>query len=162
MSRRILKSDFIISLAAFLIAYYIRFVGVTTKWKVINGHILESYRHKSFIVAFWHGRILMIPYLVPRKAKANVVISTHSDGELIARVQAYFGFNVIRGSSFNKNKTKNKGGYTAIREMIRARARGEVIAITPDGPRGPARKVGAARSKSLKCWNCRLYLLHFR
>jgi lysophospholipid acyltransferase (LPLAT)-like uncharacterized protein len=52
-----------------------------------------------------------------------------------------FGFGLVRGSS-------SKGGAAALREMNRLLADGNDIAITPDGPRGPAEvaKIGVALS----------------
>ncbi len=148
LSKRILKSKFIISLGAWLIAAYIRFVGITTKWHRIEHTNLEEWRGKAFLLAFWHGRLLMIPYCTPRKVKANILISNHSDGEIIAQVQEHFGFGSIRGSS-GKNG-KQKGGSEAIRGMIAAKERKEAIVITPDGPRGPAKKVSATTVKIAK------------
>lgn len=141
LSKRILKSKWFIGFAASLIAAYIRFVGITTRWKVINGDVLKKdFRGKPFILTFWHGRLLMIPYCAPRGYRANVLNSPHSDGELMVQTLRRFGFGTIRASSGSKGKTKN--GMHAIKEMIKAKQRNEPIAITPDGPKGPARKVG--------------------
>ncbi len=141
LSKRILKSHAFISVAASLIAAYIRFVGITTRWKVVNGDILKKdFRGKPFILTFWHGRLLMIPYCAPRGYRANVLNSPHSDGELMVQTLRRFGFGTIRATSGSKGKSK--GGMKAIKEMIRAKQRNEPIAITPDGPKGPARKVG--------------------
>jgi len=135
-----LRSALFTSIAAWLIAVYIRFVGVTTKWKVIRGEILEKeYFSRPFIMTFWHGRTMMIPYCAPRGLKASVLSSRHGDGQLMAKVQQNFGYNSIYGSSYVKGK--DKGGSAAIRGMIRAKQRGELIGITPDGPHGPPRKV---------------------
>jgi len=141
LSKRILKSRAFIGFAASLIAAYIRFVGITTRWKVINGDVMEKdMRGKPFILTFWHGRLLMIPYCAPRGYRANVLNSPHSDGELMVQTLKRFGFGTIRATSGSKGKSK--GGMKAIKEMIRAKQRKEPIAITPDGPKGPARKVG--------------------
>ena len=131
--KKILKSSFGTSCLAFFIASYVRFIGYTTRWKVANAEVLRSYVGKPVIVALWHGRLLMIPHHSPR-AKANALISNQGDGELIAKVQKYFGYGTIRGST-------SRGGVAAIREIIKAAEKGEALIITPDGPRGPARKV---------------------
>lgn len=142
LHKRLLKSPSVIRFGAVLITFYIKFVGLTTRWKVINGHVIEKdYRYKPFIIAFWHGRLLMIPYLTPKGAKGHVLSSKHRDAAMIAAVQKKFGFDMIWGSSRGKTG-KDKGGSGAIRQMVRAKRKGEAIAITPDGPRGPARKVG--------------------
>lgn len=85
-------------------------------------------------MALWHGRLMMVPCFIPSNIHKNVVVSTHSDGEIIARVQKYLRVKTIRGST-------NKGGIGAVREIMKKLHSGESVAITPDGPRGPARKV---------------------
>ena len=152
LKKRILKSSAVIGLAAFLLAIYIKFVGKTTKWKVINPQAIQNARevhNNSFIVVFWHGRLMMIPIMAPKDIQPHVLISRNSDGELISRIQAAFGFKSIRGSSAKACRSE-KGGITAIREMLKIKEKAEVIAITPDGPRGPARKVSPNTLEILK------------
>jgi lysophospholipid acyltransferase (LPLAT)-like uncharacterized protein len=84
------------------------------------------------IYAFWHGQMLPVIALHRREAVA-VLISTHRDGERLARVAKRFGFGSIRGST-------TRGGATALRAMHRALAGGVRVVITPDGPRGPAKR----------------------
>jgi len=134
-----LKSRTFIGFAASLIAAYIRFVGITTRWKVINKDGLKDFAGKPFILTFWHGRLMMIPYCCP-KYPAKVLNSPSSDGELITQTMKHFGFGAIRATSGSKGKAK--GGMKAIKEMIQAKKDNQPIAITPDGPKGPPRKVG--------------------
>ena len=62
-----------------------------------------------------------------------MMISTHGDGELITRVISYFGLKNIRGSS----RRGAHGAYKAAFEIGESDAN---LCITPDGPKGPARK----------------------
>jgi len=92
---------------------------------------------KPIIVAFWHGNLLMQHYLYKKarpKRKVWVMISEHFDGELIARTISFFGVGAVRGSS-------KKGGAKALIAALRKLKMGDDIAITPDGPRGPALSV---------------------
>ncbi|MFQ6079411.1 MAG: lysophospholipid acyltransferase family protein, partial [Thermodesulfobacteriota bacterium] len=82
---------------------------------------------------FWHGRLLLMPTGYRGKGVA-IPISLHQDGELISRTVRYFGFKSIRGST-------TRGGFSAMREMLKASEDGYDIAITPDGPRGPRYRV---------------------
>ncbi|MCE3231935.1 MAG: uncharacterized protein K0R98_192 [Rickettsiaceae bacterium] len=90
---------------------------------------------KPFIIAFWHGRLLMMPpFAASHRAPIHVLISTHNDGELIAKVTQHFKVGVIRGSS-------KKEGLSAIRSVFRILKKNEIASITPDGPRGPRMRV---------------------
>ena len=84
-------------------------------------------------MAFWHSMILMssFPY---RGNGIHVLVSRHGDGELIGRVIQHFGFFLVRGSS-------SKGGKEALHELVTLIRRNRDVAITPDGPRGPAEEV---------------------
>ena len=154
LSKRILKSNQFMGLVATLASWYIRFVGITTRWKVTNAGVLGAHAGKPWILAFWHGRSLLVPYCTmpycypkPGMNIANVLVSNSSDGEIQARIQQKFHFKLIRGSTRKAGKLEDKGGSRAIREMIKAKARNEVIVFSPDGPRGPLRKVNGQVTK---------------
>ena len=63
-----------------------------------------------------------------------MLVSTHQDGEYIARVIHGLGFGTSRGSS-------TRGGIRALRELIQAGNDRLDLGITPDGPRGPSEQV---------------------
>ncbi len=88
---------------------------------------------ERIIVALWHGRLLMMPFVHPQKPTA-ILISQHRDGEYISRIARILGLQVIRGSA-------TRGGVRAFKQMIRALQGGLDVAITPDGPKGPRAKV---------------------
>ena len=81
------------------------------------------------ILAFWHAQQLMIPAGY-RGTGANVLISQHGDGEIIARIIAHFGHEAVRGSS-------TRGGAGALRALIKLGRAGKDLVVTPDGPKGP-------------------------
>ncbi|MBI4185238.1 MAG: lysophospholipid acyltransferase family protein [Proteobacteria bacterium] len=83
-----------------------------------------------FIIAFWHGRLMMMPYIWRRGVPVHALISHHRDGRLLSRTIAHFGYATIAGSS-------SKGALGAVRAMADRIEAGESVAITPDGPRGP-------------------------
>lgn len=90
----------------------------------------ELYRKgHRLIIAFWHGRQLMMP-LTYRGSGAHILISQHRDGELIHRIVSRFGFRSVRGST-------TRGGVMALRELIRLGRSGVDLVMTPDGPKGP-------------------------
>ena len=90
-------------------------------------------RGERCILALWHSRLLPLAY-THRNRSIAVLISRHRDGELIARILARLGSLAARGSS-------TRGGEEGIREMLRHAEEGRLLAITPDGPRGPSLQV---------------------
>lgn len=89
---------------------------------------------KPCIYALWHGHQCCI-FGVEDKAHLNVLISRSIDGEIIARATEKLGFKTIRGS---KGK---KGSVEATMQLIDKLKNGECIAMTVDGPKGPAFEV---------------------
>jgi lysophospholipid acyltransferase (LPLAT)-like uncharacterized protein len=87
---------------------------------------------ERYIYAIWHENILLPLYQFSR-ADVWVILSRHGDGELLNEVGRHIGLKAVRGST-------NRGGVEAIRQMLRVAQRAHV-AITPDGPRGPRRKI---------------------
>lgn len=108
-----------------------RVIRIRTKG---DDQVDELYRlGKRIIIAFWHGRQLMMP-LAYRGAEAHILISQHRDGELIHRVVSRFGFRSVRGSS-------TRGGVAAFRRLIQLGRSGADLVVTPDGPKGPRQVV---------------------
>ncbi len=97
------------------------------------------------ILCFWHARIPMSPLTWPQdpgRQDMRALISRSADGEFIAQTVEKLGFPAIRGSSTKKtDPAKNKHGEQAFRDMIKWVKDGGGIAITPDGPRGPAERM---------------------
>jgi lysophospholipid acyltransferase (LPLAT)-like uncharacterized protein len=102
-------------------------MGVTVRGE---GAVDTLYREgQHIILAFWHGRQLMIPLAYHGK-EVHILISRHRDGELISRIMSRFGYHSVRGSS-------TRGGTAALRQLIKLGRSGVDLAITPDGPKGP-------------------------
>ena len=137
--RRFRKSDGLRTVACRLIALYIRFVWATGRWEIRNSALAERlWQEKTpFILAFWHGRMLVLPAMWPRSSPMHMLISMHRDGEIIARAIGYFGIGTVRGSAAKPGSNKDKGGAAALRGMLKALKGQEYVGITPDGPRGP-------------------------
>ena len=105
----------------------------TNRWAVEGEEWPRRLRARgaAFILAFWHGRLLMIPMAWQRLAPMHMLISAHRDGRIIADAVTYFGVQSIAGST-------RRGGSAALRRMLKRLEAGECVGITPDGPRGPA------------------------
>jgi lysophospholipid acyltransferase (LPLAT)-like uncharacterized protein len=84
---------------------------------------------ENVIFAFWHS-FMLVPAYTARNLGIKIMISQHTDGEYITRVVERLGFTTIRGST-------TRGGAKALLKMIKDSKEGTVLAITPDGPKGP-------------------------
>lgn len=118
-------------------ANYIRLVHASGAWQSVGAETPERFwrEGRSFILAFWHGRLLMMPYCWKKGAPMHMLISRHRDGEIIAETIRHFGLGTVRGSS-------RRGGGAALRAMLKALKSGAHVGITPDGPRGPRMRAG--------------------
>lgn len=99
-------------------------------------HIIEfgNQYKKPCIYAMWHSDQFAI-YGVKNRAEVNFLISTSSDGDIVAAGCESLGFKTVRGSS------KRRGAVEASLQMIEKLKEGECVAITVDGPRGPLHTV---------------------
>lgn len=88
---------------------------------------------RHFIYAFWHQRAPFFAYTHSHD-NTSVLVSRSQDGEIIAQLLRLSGIGTCRGSS-------SRGAQAATREMIETISSGQDLAFTPDGPKGPARKV---------------------
>ena len=84
------------------------------------------------IFLFWHEYIPVPFYLRPH-ARIALLVSRHTDAELLSQAARLVGFQTVRGST-------GRGGTTALRELFE-KGRRINLAITPDGPRGPRRQL---------------------
>ena len=100
-------------------------------------HLPSTVPEEPVVFAFWHGDLLLMPYLYYRfrdVPHANVLISDHFDGRIIAAIMRYFKLGTIHGST-NRNAAK------VLIAAMRSLKEGYDIGITPDGPRGPRHEV---------------------
>ena len=137
--KKILRTKLGYSIICWIGAKYIKFVSITNKWSFINKKYVENLwkKNESFILCFWHGRLLMMPLSWNKKKKINVLISSHPDGQLLSKTVEHFNIETIVGSS-------SKGGSEAVRNIIKSLKSGVSIGMTPDGPRGPRMKINSA------------------
>ncbi len=84
------------------------------------------------IYLFWHEYILF-PLFMRGHCNLTMLLSRHQDAEILSHVARHMGFGLVRGST-------SRGGVAALRELVR-QSRAMHLAITPDGPRGPRRRM---------------------
>ena len=124
-----------VRLLSFLAFLFIRALRMTMRIRHVGREHLERLEceGRNYILAFWHGRLLMMPYLYTGD-RMRILISRHKDGEYIAHTMSWFGHRSIRGST-------TKGGTVALKQVVRALRSGMDVGFTPDGPRGPRHRV---------------------
>lgn len=136
-------------IAALLVYIPTKLIYLSCRKKIIRSTDLQELdaNNKPYIFVFWHGRLLPMGLVRPRSRIFYAVISRHGDGQFIADIMKFMGVKSIRGSTNRKIgehrkglPSKNRGGFHVIRESIRILERGDCLAVTPDGPRGPGFK----------------------
>lgn len=146
MLKRFLRHPRTLAAAASLLGRYLRLVAASTRWSVHGRETLEPLRGRPLIGAFWHEQ-LAIGHAVGwdwsgsrDETGITVLVSQHRDGRLIGDIVSHVGIGAAYGSS-------RRGGVTVFREAQRLLAENRIVAITPDGPRGPRRvaQPGVAR-----------------
>ncbi|WP_297801527.1 lysophospholipid acyltransferase family protein [uncultured Brevundimonas sp.] len=143
---RPLRNPLIQRTAAFLLSEWFRFCYATIRWEHENSHLAEEIWDKGggVLIAFWHSRLGLAVASWPqdRAQPARGMVSLSADGEFIAKAMARLGIPAVRGSSSNKDKKEAaKGGTQALRDGLKYLKSGGGLALTPDGPRGPARSM---------------------
>lgn len=125
-----------------LLAGYIRLVHATGRFELCCDPVAaDLIRAKRPVIgAFWHGRMLMsvpawtdlVRHLdVASPLQTHVVISEHADGRFISNAIARLGPQTVAGSA------KRAGGLGLLRAALEVLADGQIVVVTPDGPRGP-------------------------
>ncbi|MBU0529632.1 DUF374 domain-containing protein [bacterium] len=121
----------------------IRILYGSCRWKITGFQHVENLLNKngSFIIAYWHGN-MFIPYLKLAKYHFHILAGFHKDAELGVNIGEKLGWKFLRGSS-------SQNGSEVFQQIVELLSKpNNVFAITPDGPKGPARipKPGTVRA----------------
>ena len=84
------------------------------------------------IYVFWHEYILL-PLYLRGNCNLTMLLSKHRDADILYRLAYHMGFKCVRGSTYG-------GATEALLELSRL-GQHMHMAITPDGPRGPRRRL---------------------
>jgi len=88
---------------------------------------------RPHVFLLWHDALLPLLWR-HRRRQVTIVVSEARDGQYLADFAERIGFRLVRGSS-------TRGGTRALLAAVRELEAGEVLAVTPDGPRGPRRQI---------------------
>lgn len=130
------QSSLLMKLKSFLLWFLFFVIEKTCSWKYSNVQILkDAMESKSpTLICMWHGQFIFALLYLKRFFPDTIVISsTHQDSMVLANVLKKYKFNLIKGSS-------TRGASKVLKNMVREYKKTEtLIAITNDGPKGPAR-----------------------
>lgn len=115
-------------LLAFVASLVVRALSATLRIRHAGREHIDG--TPQYILTLWHRHLLPGLGRGGWRRPITVLVSRSKDGELIARVLAWYGVESARGSS-------TRGGSAAIREILRVAKSGRNIVFTPDGPKGP-------------------------
>ena len=120
-----------------LMGLSITLLRATLRVDLLNSHYYSELqaRRVPILFALWHGR-MFLPIDAHRHQNVVTMASKSVDGNIVARWLERNGYLVTRGST-------SRGGSEALRRMVRHVKAGHNVALTVDGPRGPARVVQA-------------------
>jgi lysophospholipid acyltransferase (LPLAT)-like uncharacterized protein len=120
-----------------VVAGLVRVLAATWRYRVLGWEHVAAARasRRPVIYILWHSRIL--PLLYHRRDEGvALLISRHRDGGYLADLSERWGYRVVRGSS-------QRGGEVGLLGLVRYLREGGEVALTPDGPRGPAERMKA-------------------
>jgi lysophospholipid acyltransferase (LPLAT)-like uncharacterized protein len=128
-------ADWRLGVVSFAGAWFLRGLAATLRREHHGDAQMRDWerRGRHFILAFWHQRMLLMPWAY-RGRRMAVLSSLSRDGELMVRTLARLGIETARGSS-------TRGGAAGLRGLLRKAREGCDLGFTPDGPRGPAGEV---------------------
>jgi 3-deoxy-D-manno-octulosonic-acid transferase len=131
-SRLSVRDRLLVDVGGALGPLVVRALGSTWRVTVLHGDRLAAARGVvgPVVYAFWHGTLLPLEHI--NRARGICVLSSwHRDGELSARVMTALGYRVVRGST-------SRGAARSLQLLVHGVREGHDVAVTPDGPRGPA------------------------
>ncbi len=128
-----LQHPFVQTLMVNIVASYLRFIYWSSRKIIIHKERSEQFitGQQNMLGCFWHGRLCFAPATwFLGKHPVSMLISNHSDGQLISAVINKLHIQTIKGST-------GKEGIKALKEVVDTVTHKHSVCLTPDGPRGP-------------------------
>lgn len=104
------------------------------------------------LVLLWHDALLP-PLWYHRGLGVVIVVSRARDGQYLVDQARRLGYDTVEGSS-------HRGRVQAMRGALRALNAKAIVAITPDGPRGPRRVIKPGGLAAAQAAGARVITLH--
>lgn len=134
---RLQKSERVQNALKALYSRYVTFCERTIRWDRIGVESVEAdiARGVPRILCFWHEQLVMMPYIRDDWSDhgAGAMVSRHADAQILAEhLRTRIGLEIIEVGTSDVNTGP-------VREAVRHLRAGKTLAITVDGPLGPAR-----------------------
>jgi len=130
---------------SFLLQILLSVIFFTCKWKIHDVHNLNTCiaAQTPLLICSWHQRFIFVAQFFKNfRSPVWAISSTHEDSEIMAKILKKWNWKLIRGSS-------TRGWRNVVLEMTKLlKNPNTTIAITNDGPKGPA-KIAKKGSLSL-------------
>ena len=138
MIKQLIRSRIGNALVGWTAGIIIAMLMLTVRWRAHKDqNITDILRAQDGVVlVFWHERLMAMPCLWPSALSLFALQSPHPDGRMMSHAIGCFGIKTVWGSS-------NRSPMSGLRGLKRVLDNGDSVAITPDGPRGPARIMAA-------------------
>jgi lysophospholipid acyltransferase (LPLAT)-like uncharacterized protein len=132
--------------------FAVNLLFITLRIRIKNGDEISKMNSagENYVVAFWHGSMGIGWYLHRKNIAA--LVSQSKDGDLLANILEKWDYHVVRGSS-------SSGGKEALSIMVELISQKYSLALTPDGPKGPVKKMKAGAVVTAKRSNVPLFLV---
>jgi lysophospholipid acyltransferase (LPLAT)-like uncharacterized protein len=145
MLKRLSRRPGVQAMLAWLLGHYLRFALRTTRW-TLHGeqNVAPHMQGAPVVVAFWHECLPLMPALWMRARRQSeglrmhVLVSRHHDGRFIGEMMRGFHLETVHGST--QRDGRDRGGAASVMTMLDLLDAGDMVGLTPDGPRGPARR----------------------
>lgn len=179
--RRVTYSSGFQELICLVFIGYMRLVFCTSRKVFLNTEVFKkaAKSNQPLIAPTWHNRLMLTPFFVKMAKQANPncgvisLASRHGDGQFISKIMQKFGSVPILGSTRDGRKASRGIDVGSFKKLLVSLKKGNILAITPDGPRGPSQKINgevvniaritgaailpisysASRFKKLKTWD---------
>jgi lysophospholipid acyltransferase (LPLAT)-like uncharacterized protein len=131
------RTRFVQEALGWALAFYLRLVQRTNRFTTVPEDIEAAIAGRTpLIVAMWHGQHLMISFAWPKSIpRMAAMISRHGDGGAQAAALRRLGVTPVRGSGASAERSREKGGAPALRELVRQLDSGASVAMTADVPK---------------------------
>ena len=122
----------------FFLKLFLNIILKTCRWKTNNVDLLkrEMASGQTILLSCWHENLVFLACFFKSWSKKNfwVISSTHRDSQVLANILKSWGYRLIKGSS-------TRGWLSVLKKLMKVfSGPNNLVAITSDGPRGPAKK----------------------